>query len=535
MNRLASHSNRVGSDGFLTAVPPEAARSHRYRAQLASLQCLKIQPDEAAPKRRGFDLLRTALMTALTGLVVIGAVSSAQAAGRPNILLIVSDDQRPDTIAALGNTVIRTPNLDRLVKAGVAFIRATCGNPICTPSRAEILSGSCSFQNGVPDFGGKIHKNLPTLARWLSESGYDSSYVGKWHNDGLPIQRGYRQTNGLYRGGGGKFYKPQVDWAGRPVTGYRGWIFQDDQGKLFPEKGVGLTGDISSKFADAAIDLIKQSASEKKQTTGNKKQPFFIHVNFTAPHDPLMLPVDSKHLYKTQDLELPENFLKEHPFEHGNFNGRDENLFAWPRTKQETLGELAAYYAVISDMDEQIGRILDTLDQQGIRKNTIVVFASDHGLGVGSHGLRGKQSMYEHTIGVPLLISGPSIPKGERRAAQCYLRDIFPTVCDLAAIKRPGQIDGVSLLPVLKKEVAEVHPFVVGYFRNYQRMIRKGSMKFIEYPEVEVEQLFDLENDPFEKTNLVGRTQYAAVLTELRTDLHKWLQEHGDPLQKNKK
>ena len=191
----------------------------------------------------------------------------AVSAERPNILLIVSDDQRPDTIAALGNDVIQTPNLDRLVREGTAFTRATCGNPICTPSRAEILSGCSSFRNGVLDFGKSIDPELPLMARWFADAEYRTSYVGKWHNDGAPIDRGYSKSNGLYRGGGGKWYKPQVDWFGRPVTGYRGWIFQSDDGTKYPERGVGLMSDISEKFADAAIELLEQP--------GDK--PFFIH------------------------------------------------------------------------------------------------------------------------------------------------------------------------------------------------------------------------------------------------------------------
>jgi arylsulfatase A-like enzyme len=474
---------------------------------------VELRRKNVRPSRR---LIQSVGCVFLLMVLLPARASSAQ----PNIVLIVSDDQRPDTIAALGNKLIRTPSLDRLVRDGIAFTRATCGNPICTPSRAEILSGSCSFRNGVLDFGRKIHEDLPTMAKWFDQAGYNTWYVGKWHNDGLPVQRGYDRTNGLYRGGGGKFYKPQVDWANRPVTGYRGWIFQDDKGKLFPERGVGLTGDISSKFANAAIELIKQP----------NDKPFFLHVNFTAPHDPLMLPVDKKHLYAEDDLELPTNFLARHGFDHGNFDGRDEKLFAWPRTKKETLGELAAYYAVISDMDEQIGRLLATLDQLKLRKNTIVVFASDHGLGVGSHGLRGKQSMYEHTIGVPLLVSGPTIPRNQRRVAQCYLRDIFPTLCDLAKVKKPTKIDGVSLKPIIDKTADEIHPFVVGYFRNFQRMIRKDHRKYIFYPEAKVEQFFDLNDDPFEKKNLVKDDSRRDDVNELRNDLHAWLKQHGDPL-----
>ena len=256
------------------------------------------------------------------------------------------------------------------------------------------------------------------------------------------------------------------------MTGYRGWIFQNDKGKKFPDLGVGLTGDISEKFADAAIELLKQDSNK----------PFFLHVNFTAPHDPLMLPTGYEEKYSPKKMKLPANFLAEHPFDHGNFDGRDEKLFKWPRTAKETKAELAAYYAVISHMDEQIGRMLDTLKSTGQLENTIVVFGSDHGLGVGSHGLRGKQSMYEHTIGVPLLIRGPGVPRGKRRAAQCYMRDIFPTVADLAGLEAPDSIDGRSLKPVIHGERDEVRPFVVGYFRKYQRMIRKGHWKVHRVP-----------------------------------------------------
>jgi arylsulfatase A-like enzyme len=442
---------------------------------------------------------------------------------RPNILLLVSDDQRPDTIHALGNDLIQTPNLDRLVASGTAFTRATCGNPICTPSRAEILSGTCSFRNGVLDFGRGIRPELPTMPRWFADAGYRTLYVGKWHNDGVPVERGYSATRGLYRGGGGKFYNPQVDWAGRPVTGYRGWIFQDDAGTLFPELGVGLTPDISSKFADAAVSLLEDSAKSE--------QPFFLHVNFTSPHDPLLLPPGWEKTYDAASMPLPKNFAAGHPFDHGNFDGRDEQLFRWPRTPEETRGELAAYYAVISHMDQQIGRILDALQTTGHEENTIVIFTSDHGLAVGSHGLRGKQSMYEHTIGVPLLMSGPGIPRGERRASQCYLRDLFPTLADLAGVDRPGErIDGRSLGPVLRGDQTEIHPFVVGYFRNFQRMIRQGDWKYIEYPAVEVTQLFNLAEDSDELHNLAEDPEYRIRRNELAAKLHRWLGQHGDSL-----
>ena len=460
-------------------------------------------------------------LSCLLVVIVLSHDVELFAADRPNILLIVSDDQRPDTIAALGNDVIKTPNLDRLVREGTAITRATCGYPICTPSRAEILSGCSSFRNGVIDFGKPIDPELPLMARWFTDAGYRTSYVGKWHNDGVPIERGYAKTNGLYRGGGGKWYKPQFDWFGRPVTGYRGWIFQSDDGTKYPERGVGLTSDISEKFADAAIELLEQP--------GDK--PFFIHVNFTAPHDPLMVDPKFGAMYDAAKMPLPKNFAARHPFDHGNFDGRDEKLFAWPRTPEETRGELAAYYAVISHMDAQIGRVLKALEASGELENTVIVFSSDHGLGVGSHGLRGKQSMYEHTIGVPLVMAGPGISKGKRLATQCYLRDLFPTLCDLAGIEGPGErIDGRSLLPALLGEKDQIHPFVVGYFRSFQRMIRYSGWKYIEYPAAKRVQLFHLAEDPDELHDLSDDPQRASTRIGMATTLHRWMKDNGDPL-----
>jgi len=452
--------------------------------------------------------------------LTLSAFTRPVSAAPPNVLLIMSDDQRPDTIHALGNRQIETPHLDRLVREGCAFTRATCGNPICTPSRAEILTGSCSFRNGVTDFGRKIRPEAALMPRWFQAAGYRTFHVGKWHNDGVPIERGYDRTNGLYRGGGGRWYRPQVDFAGREVTGYRGWIFQNDRGEKFPDSGVGLTGNISAHFCNAAIELLARKSD----------RPFFLHVNFTAPHDPLMIPDGYENRYSPAAMDIPANFLPEHPFDHGNFNGRDEKLFNWPRTPAETRAEIAAYYAVISHMDAQIGRLLDTLQTSGQLENTIVVFGSDHGLGVGSHGLRGKQSMYEHTIGVPLLMRGPGIPRNQRRQAQCYLRDIFPTLCDLCDLDSPDNIDGRSLKPVITGDRAEIHPFIIGYFRNFQRMIRRGNWKYIEYPAIGKQQLFDLESDPHELKNLAGSQKHEDGRKALQKALHTWLADHNDPL-----
>jgi len=464
-------------------------------------------------------LLRHLLTAGLT--LVADAAFSASDGPRPNILFLFSDDQRPDTIHALGNELIETPNLDRLVREGTVFTRALSPNPLCVPARKEVLSGCCGLRNGRANFGPQFDPDQVPLPRVLREAGYHTWHVGKYHSEGRPVQIGFEQSLNLFMGGGAKV--DQVDHAGRPVTGYKGYVLQADDGTKFPEKGVGLTPEISQHFADAAIEFVRR----------RPKEPFFLHVCFTAPHDPLLIPPGWKGHYAPARIPLPSNFLPEHPFDHGNFNGRDELLFAWPRTPEETRNELAAYYAVVSHMDQQIGRILDALQETGQAENTVVIFSSDQGLAVGSHGLRGKQNMYQHTVGTPLVFAGPGIPKGCRRSAQCYLRDLYPTICEMAGASVPAVVQGKSLVPVIEDSVQSLYPAVFGYFAGVQRMIRTDRWKLIYYPKIDRYQLFDLAADPDERKDLAADPQYESTRKDLCAQLLSWRREVGDPLLNN--
>ena len=437
--------------------------------------------------------------------------AEAGSPSRPNVLFLLADDLRPDTIAALGNPVVETPHLDSLVHGGTAFLRAVSPNPLCVPARAEIMTSLCGLRGGEIDtrIGGR-----PLWAEAMRSAGYRTWYVGKWHNDGRPTTRGYEESLGLYAAGGRRYpLRFPTDYAGRAVTGYVGWVFQTDAGQLLPEWGVGLTPNISERFADAAIELIGRT----------DKRPFFLHVNFTAPHDPLLVPPGWKDRYKPDDIPLPENFLPEHPFDHGNFDGRDEKLLPRPRTPADVRADLAAYYAVISHLDGQVGRILDSLKATGQADNTVVIFSGDHGLAIGSHGLRGKQNMYDHTVGVPLVLCGPGIPAGVRSRAQCYLRDLFPTICELCGAANPEGIEGKSLAPLLRGEARSLYPHVFGYYGDAQRMVRTERWKLIHYLQIGKWQLFDLENDPHERVNLADSLDHAAILAELQAVLATWL------------
>lgn len=462
--------------------------------------------------------------------LVLATVGATQGPRPPNILLIVSDDQPPDTIRALGNLHIDTPNLDRLVHAGAAFSRAITGNPHCIPSRAEIMTGATGFRNGSPPFGKAIHPEMALWADTMRKAGYHTWYSGKWMNDGTPKTRGYDETRALYSSGGsggpGKITYPKA-YNGRPSTGYGGWTFKADDGKPEIEKGVGLTPITDRHIADGAFGFISRRPNK----------PFFLHINFTAPHFPLHFPPGYEKKYDPATIPLPPNFLPEHPFDHGNSVGGDEQLLPLPRAPAEVRANIAASYALISHLDEQVGRLLEALRATGQEKNTVVIFTSDHGMANGSHGLMGKQNMYEHTIGVPLILTGPGIPRNRRFAAQVYLRDLYPTVCELAGIPIPATVEGKSFVPVLTDLKREIHPEVYAYWHKptgpaelpIQRMVRTERWKLIYYSHLNRYQLFDLANDPHEQKDLSAHPDYGEPLADLRRKLHAWFAPRIEP------
>jgi len=451
----------------------------------------------------------------------------AAAETRPNLLFLFSDDQRPDTVAALGNDRIRTPHLDALAARGMVFTRATCSYPICVVSRAELLAGRHGWELGVAGQGRvAFPEDTVFLPQALAEAGYRTWHVGKWHVSGRPSQRGFTGVAGLFAGGGSAWVEPgQEDARGFPVTGYRGWVFQSDDGKeRWPELGVGLTSATSAQIADFAISLIESAPGDA---------PWFCHVNFTAPHDPLFPPPGLAERYPAEDFELPPNYLPEHPFDHGNFSGRDEALLPWPRTPESVRELLRDYYAVIDDLDTQTGRILAALEASGQLENTLVIYSSDHGMGIGSHGLQGKQNQYEHTINVPFLAAGPGVPAGGRSEAQIYLRDLYPTLCEIAGAAVPDSVTALSFLPALRGERPDHRKTIHGYFTDTQRMIRRADgWKLIRYPQADRWQLFHLPEDPHEIEDLSESSDpvHRAAFRELRQALADWRREQGDPL-----
>ena len=264
-----------------------------------------------------------------------------------------------------------------------------------------------------------------------------------------------------------------------------------------------------------------------------------MYTAFTSPHDPRTPPAEFAAKYPPDDIELPPNFARMHPFDNGHLHGRDESLAAHPRDPDEIRRHIADYYGMISHLDAQIGRLLDALAAAGLAEDTIVVYTADHGLAVGQHGLLGKQNVYDHSLRVPLIFRGPGIPAGQRLEGLCYLHDIFPTILDLADVPVPSGCEGVSLVPVLEGREAGTRDVVFAAFQrgqdldpdeSRQRTVRCGDLKLIEtHLAGQMHcQLFNLAEDPWESRNLADDPAHAGRLAEIRQLLNHERVRAGD-------
>ena len=427
----------------------------------------------------------------------------AGAADRPNILFILADDQRTDTIAAYGNPHIKTPHLDSLVRDGFSFKNNYCmgsmHGAVCVPSRAMMLTGKAYFR--IPmDLQGES-----TLPQLLGENGYTTFATGKWHNRQPGLLKSFQQGKNVFLGGMSDHDKvPLIDIS--------------TDGKAVNKR----MGDKTSceLFADAAIDFI----DSQRGTTA----PFYAYVAMTAPHDPRQPSEKYRTYYAKNKPPLPKNFMPQHPFDNGRLIVRDENLAAWPRTKDVVQDQLAEYYGLVSHMDDHIGRILEALDRTGKRDNTIIVFAGDHGLGMGSHGLLGKQNLYDHSMKAPLIVVGPGIPKGASSDLLTYLLDITPTLFHAAAAATPPYMDGIDLTPVWEGTRTETRDTLFTSYEDIQRAVRDDRWKLIRYPKINHTQLFDLRNDPLEMINLADDPAHATHVTRLTDEMKRWQTSLGD-------
>ena len=421
---------------------------------------------------------------------------------RPSVIVFLADDMRADVIHALGNEVIRTPAIDSLVARGTSFDRAYCmgamQGAVCVPSRAMLVSGRSLF---------RVHEHLRGCDTWpeaFERAGYRTFATGKWHNGKESLVRCFAEGSHVFLGG-------MHAHVGLPTVSFRG------HGEPAPD---AATDRHSSAIIGGAAEAFVEGLGD---------EPFFAWCAFNAPHDPRQPQPVFRRRYDGREPPPPGNFLPEHPFDNGDLTVRDEKTLPRPLSPRRISAELADYYALIEGMDDQVGRVLAALEKKGRLDDTLVLFAADQGLALGSHGLLGKQNLYEHSMRAPAVLAGPGVPAGRRVDALAYLFDLTATLGDLAGVPAPTDSEGRSLAPVVRGAQPAIRDSLLLAYKNVQRAIVTPDWKLIDYPRSQVTQVFEVAGDPGEQRDRAADPAVADRRRDLEDRLNAARVEAGDP------
>lgn len=450
---------------------------------------------------------------------------------RPNFLFVLVDDQSPFDLKTYDpNSILETPNIDRLAKEGLVINQArhmgSMNGAVCTPSRHMIMSGRTVW-NLPPSaqFQKQIDPHIideQTLGAVFNRAGYNTMRTCKKGNSYPNANKQFTVVKDATKRGGTE--ESGSAWHAKQVMEY----------------------------------LTDRKVKEEED-------PFFIYFGFSHPHDtrngtPELLEkygaVNHKDKENVPALNanqppLQENYLEEHPFFHGHPELRDEERVSgvWKNRDENTVrNELGREYACSENIDIQLGKVLRQLEEMGELDNTYIVYTSDHGMSIGRHGLMGKQNLYEHTWRVPFIIKGPGIDGGKRANGNIYLLDILPTFCELAGIEVPETVQGKSFKPVLDGEKETVRDVMYGVYaggtKPGMRTVKKGDWKLIKYDmmdgAVRETQLFNLKENPNEylpehhkigefETNLADNPKYSEKLEEMENLLLEQMIANNDP------
>ncbi len=467
---------------------------------------------------------------AAAGLPFVGS-AFAQGGGprdAPNVVFIITDDQQQAAMSAYGNTILKTPNMDRIASEGVRFTEAFVTNALCAPSRASILTGLYSHAHGVTTNGdGPTVRNQAgladtqiTFAHLLRQAGYHTALVGKWHIRSWPS--GFDH------------------WAILPGQG----VYQD------PEM---IAGGTTLKFRGHVEDVIgDQALTFLEQRPRNK--PFCLLYQFKAPHRDWTPAPRFERVFDDVEIPAPRTFedrLEGRPeavrkaemaiadMPDFRTRGVPETLSREERKRGNLQALVKNYYRVLLGVDENVGRLLDYLDRNDLTKNTLIIYTSDNGFFLGEHGLFDKRLMYEPSIRVPMLVRLPArVKPGRVDTRHIVLNvDVAPTILELAGVPVPSWMHGRSWAPLLDGADApwrsaflyEYYEYPAVHCVRKNRGIRTDRWKLIHFWEQPEEwELYDLGSDPDETKNLAGRPEHAERIKQLRADLERLRREVGD-------
>lgn len=450
------------------------------------------------------------------GCGTVAAQQGNGAAKKYNVLFIASDDLNND-MHCYGDPQVKTPNIDRIARQGVRFDKAYNQFPLSGPSRASLMTGYRPDRTGVYNLTVNFRENLPsavTIAQLFKQNGYFSGRVGKIFHYGVPGQIG---TNGM---------DDAQSWTQcfNPIG-----IDKTEEHKVTnytPDRGLGssmsfrATEGTDNEHTDAmvantAVMMMRQ----------HKDEPFFLAVGFFRPHCPYIAPKKYFDMYPPDKLQLPEE--REDDWVNKPKAAMFTNPLHWGLSEKKRREVLQAYYASISFMDAQVGKLLDALEELGLKDNTIIVFWSDHGYHVGQHGQWMKQSLYEHVARTPLLMSVPGITGGTPCPRVVEFIDIYPTLAEVCNLAAPRDLDGRSLVPLLRDPGMKWdYPAFTQVLRNQSgkridgRSIRNERYRYMEWNKGEEGlELYDYETDPLEFNNLANDKKYKEIIDKLSRQL----------------
>ncbi|MCC9603107.1 sulfatase-like hydrolase/transferase [Stieleria sp. JC731] len=451
---------------------------------------------------------------------------TTHADGKPNILFIFADDQCFDTIAALGNQEVETPNLDRLVRRGTVFTHAynmgSWSGAVCVSSRMMLNSGRFVW-DAEPLY--KDAEKERQAGRWwgeyMKDAGYQTYMTGKWH-----CRASAEKSFDIVRDVRGGMPQQTQDGYNRPRIDEKSGEVIDPWSPSDPKFGGYWKGGThwSEVVANHSCDFLEEAKSND--------DPFFMYLAFNAPHDPRQSPAEYVAKYPLDSVAVPANFQPEYPYAEAMAAGkglRDERLAPFPRTELAIKTNRQEYFAIITHMDVMIGRILDALAESGKEENTWIFFTADHGLACGQHGLMGKQNLYDHSVRVPLIVVGPDVAAGNKIAEPVYLQDIMPSTLQLANVDKPDHVQFNSLLPILKGEESK-YESIYGAYLDRQRSIRTDQYKLIVYPAAPAIRLYDVAADPLEMKDLSQDPAMKETAESLFGELAKLQREMKDSL-----
>lgn len=463
----------------------------------------------------------------LLALLVLTGGHAFAAAPVANVLLIVSDDLRAGVLGCYGDTICATPNIDRLAARGVVFERAYCQGTVCGPSRASFMRGRYFGNTGI------------TLGEHFIAQGRTTARVGKiFHmrvpgdiiagSDGEDVAACWSErhnASGLEAHTPGDYACLNLnvfttELEGRQSTGdpHRPFVTvsYDGDGSDQPD----------AKAAAKSVELL-----HKLKTDG---KPFLLAVGFVRPHYPMVAPRPFFDRYPHAEIPLPHvpaNDLDDiPPFGISSSNSKKTGLAQYPENQQRMW---AGYYASVTFMDQQVGRILDELDRLGLAESTAIVFTSDHGYHLGDHTFWQKANLHEQVTRVPLIFAAPGVEPGRSRSI-VQLVDLFPTLCELTGATIPASVEGRSLVPVLRDPEATIHDAAFSYVQGGHHALRTDRWAYLRYSDSS-EELYDMESDPGQFSNLAAQPAQAPILATLRQQLEDRVKASGVDSAKKKK